>query len=262
MSLIVDNIEYRYGSSEVLKGVGFEVNTGEMIGILGPNGSGKTTLLKCINRILQPKSGTIKYNGKDLGGMSIKKLAGYMSFVPQDHGTPFPISVIDIILMGRIPMLKVRIREEDKNSAFAMLRLLELEALAFRKLNELSGGERQRVMIARALMQETPIIIMDEPTNNLDIKSQVEILHLIRQIVEKNGLIAVFALHDINLSAMFCHKIALIKDSRVFQSGPVHSVITEENLHAVYGVATQIEENSSGIHVRLLKPENDSSYVN
>ena len=256
MSLVANSIRFSYGRAEILYNVGFEASKGEVIGILGPNGSGKTTLLKCLNRILTPMTGNVEYDGMDLWRLNIKQLADYMSYVPQDHGTPFPISVIDIILMGRIPRVKRRLRDSDKDTAFAVLQLLGLEHLTFRSMNQLSGGERQRVTIARALAQEAPIILMDEPTNHLDIKNQVEILHLIREIVEKNGLVAVFTLHDINLAAMFCHKIALIKEGKVFESGPVNKVITEKNIKSVYGIDTEVMMHSGDLNVRLLQPNN------
>jgi iron complex transport system ATP-binding protein len=254
MSLAVRGVTFSFGRSEILKGVGFEAPERQILTILGPNGSGKTTLLKCINRILEPAGGTIIYDGEDMRRLPLKRLAEYMSYVPQDHGTVFPISVIDTILMGRIPHSGIKIRGADKDAAFGALEIMDLGGLAFRKMNQLSGGERQRVAIARALAQEAPILIMDEPTSNLDVRNQLETLGLIRSIVEENGLIAVLSLHDINLAAMFSHRVVMVKDRGIFEEGAVEQVVNEGNLKAVYGVDTAVHSHDGETHVRLLKP--------
>ncbi len=147
MSLSMRGIAFSYGRSEILDEVGFEAADSRILTILGPNGSGKTTLLKCVNRILEPASGTIVYDGKDMRRLPLKRLAEYMSYVPQNHGTAFPITVIDTVLMGRIPHSESKIRGADKDAAFGALE------------------------------------IMDEPTSNLDVRNQLETLGLIRRIV-------------------------------------------------------------------------------
>ena len=255
MSLLsVRGVHYAYRRREVLKGISFEAEGREILTIMGPNGSGKTTLLKCLNRIHDPEAGTISYEGTDVRRMPRRTLARCMSYVPQDHGTVFPISVVDTIMMGRIPHAGMRISKADRDVAFEALELMGLHGLAFRPINELSGGERQRVVIARALAQQTPVVLMDEPTASLDVRNQLETMSLLRSVVEDNGLIAILSLHDINLASMFSHRVAMLKEGRLLESGPVEQVINEANLKSVYGVDTVVNNRSSEIHVRLLKP--------
>ena len=254
MSFSVQGVHYAYRRREVLKGISFEAKGREILTIMGPNGSGKTTLLKCLNRFHDPEAGTISYEGKDVRRMPRRTLARYMSYVPQDHGTVFPISVVDTIVMGRIPHAGMRISKADRDVAFEALDLMGLHDFAFRPINELSGGERQRVVIARALAQQAPIVLMDEPTGSLDVRNQLETMSLLRSVVEDNGLIAILSLHDINLASMFSHRVAMLKEGRLLESGPVEQVINEANLKSVYGVDTVVNNRSSEIHVRLLKP--------
>ena len=148
----------------------------------------------------------------------------------------------------------MRISKADRDVAFEALELMGLHGLAFRPINELSGGERQRVVIARALAQQTPVVLMDEPTASLDVRNQLETMSLLRSVVEDNGLIAILSLHDINLASMFSHRVAMLQEGRLLESGPVEQVINEANLKSVYGVDTVVNNRSSEIHVRLLKP--------
>lgn len=254
MSLEVQSISFNYHENEILNNISFEAEEHEILSILGPNGSGKTTLLKCINQILHPLSGIISHNNMDLRTMALKKLARYISYVPQGHSTVFPFSVVDIVLMGRIPHAGMRIRKNDIDIAFAVIELMDLKKLAFKKINQISEGERQRVIIARALAQEAPILLMDEPTSSLDIKNQLETLTLIKKIVKENGLIAILTLHDINLAAMFSDRVVMLKGSKLFKAGPVNQVIHAENLKAVYGVDTVVHNHSEEIFVKMLKP--------
>ncbi len=256
MSLEIDNLSYAYQGKMALEEVSFSAARSEITGILGPNGSGKTTLLKCINNILPANCKNIQYNSLNLKQLSIRQRSKYISYVPQENSSTFPISVIETIMMGRIPHYGRKLTTRDKDIAFEMLELMELTDMAFRKINQISGGERQRVFIARALAQQTPIILMDEPTNNLDLKNQTSALEILSEIVKQKEIIALISLHDINLASMFSDKIMMLKDHKIFKCGEPLEVITEETLKDVYEVDTQVLVESNGIYVKLLKSGN------
>ncbi len=255
MSLVVENLSYDYDGTEILKNISFDAEESEIISILGPNGSGKTTLLNCLTHILNPQCKSVVYNDIDLKSLSLKEMARYISYVPQNYNMVFELRVIDIILMGRIPHAGMKLSKNDENIAFTVLELMNLTKLAFRRIRQISGGERQRVIIARALVQEAPILLIDEPTNNLDIKNKLETLSLIKKTVRDNNLIAIMTLHDINLAGMFSDKIIMLKDRKLFKAGTANYTLNEENLKAVYGVDTIVHNHSEEIFIRILKSD-------
>lgn len=252
MSLKVNNLSFRYKNNLVLQGINFEVKKGELVSLLGPNGTGKTTLLKCINRINTPEEGSVVVDNKDTSKLSAKELAHYLSYVPQSTHSTFPISVIDTVLMGRLPFIKFKVNSKDKKIVFDILELMNLNELAFKSINQLSGGERQRVFIARAIAQEPQVLLLDEPTSSLDMKNQLETLNLIRNVIKEKNLAAIMSIHDLNIASMFSDKSLMIKDSRVFAYGSCAEVITRENIKSVYGVDTIVNELEGSQHVILL----------
>ena len=256
MSLILRNLFFDYQNKPVLENVSLEAHRNEMTCLLGPNGCGKSTLLKCINNILTPRKGEVLYGTEDLKGISIKQRAKYISYVPQENATAFPVSVIDTISMGRIPHSGRALTKKDREISFEMLELMELEDFAFHNLNQISGGERQRVLIARALAQQTPIVIMDEPTNNLDIRNQIHTMQLLEQIIRDKGIIALVTLHDINLAAMFAHRVLMLKNGHILSSGFTNDVINESSLKALYGVDTKVMNHGGELHVKIEKSKN------
>lgn len=225
-----------------------------MVGLLGPNGVGKSTLLKTINRILPQEQGSVKVYQRDVAELTIRELARTMSYVPQSTHGAFPMSVVDVIVMGRMPYIGMNITAEDKDKVFEALQLLELEKLAFKNINELSGGERQRVLIARSLAQNPQVLLLDEPTSNLDVKHQIETLNTLTKIIKKQQLIAIIAIHDINLATMFCDRLLLLKDRRIFSQGRSNEVISRSNLQEVYELDTDIVQVAGVNHVLLQKP--------
>lgn len=245
MKIRVLGIDCYYGSIRALESVSFEVKEGEFLGVIGPNGAGKTTLLKCLTKILKPKVGAVLLNGKDISDMSREEIAKNIGVVPQNSPETFPFTVLDIVLMGRIPYLG-RFARESKNDlrvAEAAMKSTNVYHLADRTINELSGGERQRVLIARALAQEPKVLLLDEPTLHLDIKQQLEILKLIKRLTRQKKLTTIAVFHDLNLAARFCDKLLLLNAGKIHAIGSVEDVLTPKNIKAVYGVKAQIIRN-------------------
>ncbi|ENN96062.1 ABC transporter [Methanocaldococcus villosus KIN24-T80] len=238
MILSVDNIKFSYKSREVLKGVTFKVKRGEVASILGENGSGKSTLLKCINKILKPKIGSIFIEKYNINELNSKELSKKIAYVPQKSNANY-ITVFDAVLLGRKPYIKFDVSDEDIKVVEEVLKLMELEDIAFRYINELSGGELQRVVIARALAQEPRVLLLDEPTNNLDLRYQLKILKLIREITKIKNIATIMVMHDINLALRFSDKFLFMKDGIIYYEGEKNS-ITPEIIEEVYGIKVYI----------------------
>lgn len=241
MHLLIDNIKFSYKSFEALKGITFEVRNSEIVGIIGPNGSGKTTLLKCINRILEPRHGEILLDGQKIKDMKRFEVAKIFGYVPQNVYTGFDTpTVFDVVLMGRKPYIGWWCSEEDYEKVWEVLSMFNITHLARRRFDEISGGEQQKVLIARALMQEAKIFLLDEPTSSLDIKHQLEVMDLIKKLVSDNNLAVIVSVHDLNLASMYCDKVIMMKEGKIFAAGETSSVLTRENIKNVYGVDVAI----------------------
>jgi len=245
MKLEIRGIQFSYSSVPVLKDVSLRVGEGEVLSLVGPNGSGKTTLLKCINRILRPKKGTILLNGNDLKNMDLKGLARSLGYVPQSSPNTFPLTVFEMVILGRKPYVHWKLTEKDKWVVFDILRLMELDDLGLRMFGELSGGERQKVLIARALAQEPEVLLLDEPTSNLDLRHQLEVLELITNIVREKRLSAVMAIHDLNLASRFSDSIVMLRKGRIHAAGRGKGVLTTENIREVYEVEVKVRAEAS-----------------
>jgi len=237
----VKNLNFSYGKNLVLDNINFSANEGEILSIIGPNGSGKTTLLKCINKILNPE-GDILIDDKDIKKLRQNDIAKIISYVPQDGYNFFPQTVFDTVLLGRKPYINWGVSKEDIEIVSNYLNLMGIKEFALRYFNELSGGERQKVLIARALSTEAKILLLDEPTSNLDIKHQYEIFKIIKKLAEENNIIVISAIHDLNLSARFSDKIIMLKDGKTFTEGKPDSVLTEGNIKNVYGIDTIVKK--------------------
>lgn len=234
--ITVKNLSFSY-KEPVLNDLNFEAKEGEVIFILGPNGSGKTTLLRCIAGILKPK-GAVLIENMSLNDFSRKELAKRIAYVPQRGDTGF-LTVFDVILLGRKPYMGFGPSYEDYRIVKEVISLLNLERLAFRRINELSGGELQKVMIARALAQKPRILLLDEPTNNLDVKNQIEILSLIRKIARESNISVISTMHDLNLASIYADRILMIKNGKIFASGGIE-ILNRENIKAVYGIDVEV----------------------
>jgi len=248
MILKVENVSFAYDSTDVLQDVCFDVRKGDILGIVGPNGSGKTTLLKCLNRVLKPKSGAVLVGIQNIGRMRRKQIAREMGVVPQDSSVNFPFTVLEIVLMGRTPHLKLLSGEsaEDLRIVRQAMARAGVDHLADRRINEISGGQRQLVFIARALAQAPRVLLLDEPTLHLDINHQLEILELLKDLAHREKITTVWVSHDLNLAARYSDGLILLHRGIIIASGSPQSVLTRENIREAYGVEVEINLTDSG----------------
>jgi iron complex transport system ATP-binding protein len=229
----------------VLQNISFRVEKGEFVGVIGPNGSGKTTLLKILYRLLAPQKGEILFELVPLKKMDQTDIAKRVAVVAQETHLLFPFTVLETVLMGRSPYLKNLVFESEKDLEIAKKAMEWTKILPFseRPLDELSGGERKRVFIARALAQEPEVILLDEPTANLDIHHQIDFLDLIVALNRERGLTIVMASHDMNMASEFCDRLILLQGGRIYQMGTPEEVITRENIENVYGCEVWIDQH-------------------
>jgi iron complex transport system ATP-binding protein len=253
----VHSISFRYHQEWVLQEVSFRVEKGEFVGVIGPNGSGKTTLLKVLYRLLAPQRGEILFELVPLKRMDRRDIAKRIAVVAQETQLLFPFSVLETVLMGRSPYLGHLIFESEKDLEIARKAMEWTKVLPFseRPVEELSGGERKRVFIARALAQEPDVILLDEPTANLDIQHQIDFLDLILTLNRERGLTIVMASHDMNMASEFCDRLILLQGGRIHQMGTPEEVVTKETIETVYGCEVWIDRHPvSGMpRISLLK---------
>ncbi|MGL5089082.1 MAG: ABC transporter ATP-binding protein [Cetobacterium sp.] len=250
MGIKIKNLSFSYEDKEILKNLEVNIKKGKMTGILGPNGCGKSTFLKNILGYLSPNNGEIVFNGKDSSQLSKKEKAKIISLVPQKSSLMTNMSVKDFVLMGRLPHLKSNwsgYSFHDLNHVQDNLKLLNLESFAERVAISLSGGEFQRVLLARALTQNPEILLLDEPTSALDLNHAVDLLNKVKKLVLEKSLTSVAVLHDLNLAAMFCDELIMMKDGVVKFYGTPEKVLTEENLKEVYNLKSRIIKDENGI---------------
>jgi len=222
----------------ILKRIEFKASPQEVTVILGPNGSGKTTLFKCILGLWEARKGEVFINGRSIRTMGRGEVAKNVAIVPQDHEPPFPYSVFDVVLLGRIAHVGLLSSpsRRDKEAARGALEALGIERLADRPYTKISGGERQLVLIARCLAQEAPVMLLDEPTAHLDFRNQVMVLTKVKSIAKEKGLVVLMTLHDPNLALLFSDQVLLLNGGEVVARGGPKEVITEENIRRVYGL--------------------------
>lgn len=223
----------------MLKEVTLEVRDGEFMGLMGPNGSGKTTLLRCLTNYLPSANRAILVDMKPLHILSPREIARMFAVVPQTSATDFPFSAYDVVMMGRIPHMSSRISFETSEDADIVRQAMERTntwRFAERPFSALSGGERQRVIIARAIAQKPKVLLLDEPTVYLDISGQLEIMDLVKKLNREDGITVIAVLHEINLAARYCDRIALMNDGMLEAVGPPAEVLTPETVKSVYGV--------------------------
>ena len=239
MNLIVENLAFKYPGRRVLDDITLNLQKGECLSILGTNGVGKSTLLKCINRILRQQSGKVVVMGENVEGLTGNELARHIGYVSQRQN--FSLStVFDAVLLGRKPYIKWDVTQQDMEIVHGVMKSLGLEDFALRKVDELSGGEAQKVAIARALAQQSDVLMFDEPTSNLDLKNQMEVVSIIKQIVRERGISAIVTMHDLNMASRFADKFLFLKGGQIFDAGDIN-IITPENIRAVYGVTVEIQ---------------------
>jgi len=244
----VKELTFRYDKKVVLDHLSFEVNKGEILAILGPNGSGKTTLLKCLNMLLKPK-GSFFIDSFDISKFNEKEIAKFVGYVPQIHSLVFPYKVIDVVVSGRTPYLGFSTpTKKDYDHAYNVLNKLGLTHLADKPYTQLSGGQLRLVLIARALVQQPKILLLDEPTSHLDLKNRVLVLKILREITSE-GTTIIMSEHDPSLVSIFSDKILLMCNGKIVSYGKAKDVLNRENIAKVYEVNVEIFERNGNRYV-------------
>jgi len=241
--LKVEKLSFKYDNKNILKEISFTLDVGDFVGILGPNGCGKTTLLKNINSWLKPYQGSVCIDGSNVLNLSVKDLAKRVATVPQDTSLDVGFTVEQVVSMGRNPHLKSFERESSQDISIIedSMKTMDVLHLRHKSINHLSGGERQRVLIARALAQQPTLLLLDEPTSHLDINYQWELLELLKNLCIKKSLTILIVLHDINLASMFCNKVILLKEHRIFKIGTLNEVVNEHNIKEVFNMNVRVD---------------------
>lgn len=253
MMLKVDNVSFAYKSDEILHNISFNVRPGRIVGIVGPNGCGKTTLLKCLNKTLSPFEGVVFLNDSSIKEFSCKEIAREVGMVPQFSASSLPFTVMDIVMMGRDPHIK-GLGGETKHDVEIVCEAMEMTGilhLARRASTELSGGEMQRVVIARAFTQEPRVLLLDEPTSSLDIKYQLEIIRVLKEITMRKNIASILVSHDLNMTARYCDELIVMSQGKIAAAGTPKDVLTVDLIKEVYGIETKIYRNPDDGSVHL-----------
>ena len=249
----VREISVAFDSTSVLENVSFDLNDGRIIALLGPNGAGKTTLVRAVNGTVTISRGGIVIEGKSLSALSRREIAQQIAVVGQENETRFPVTVLEFVLAGRFVHGGAFGWETDSDvtAAKRAMQDCDLSQYESRLMNRLSGGERQRVVLARALATGAKILLLDEPTANLDLAHQAMMFRLVRERCDKDGASAIVITHDLNLAATFADEIILLKDGKIYANGKPQDVLTKENVRSVYQVSVLLDENPVSNKVRV-----------
>ena len=239
VSLTVKDLSFSYRGSSVFSGINLSVETGQILSLVGPNGAGKTTLLKCLNALHSPGGGEILLKGKNIREMSRLDIAREVAYVPQSEQVKFPVSVFDAVMLGRRPHFQWRATRKDYDAVFDILCRLEIDDLATKSLDQMSGGERQKVMLAKAIVQEPSILLLDEPTTFLDMGYQLKIMQFVRELVDEKDICAVITTHELSHALYYSDCMAVLKNGKIMISGSPE-LITADIIRDVYGVEAVI----------------------
>lgn len=247
--LVLENVSFTYPSGFGLRGIHLEVRRGSFTALIGPNGSGKSTLVRLISKLLEPDGGRIALAGKPLTEYTPRELARQMAVIPSENYFEFPFRVIEVVAMGRFPHLGrlQRMSTEDSRIVARSLQMTQVEPLQDRQISQLSSGERQRVLIARALAQRSPLLVLDEPNAHLDIHHQIAIFRLLRRLNRRQGMTIIVVLHDLTAAATFCDTVALMHQGELAGKGPPRQVITAKTIRAIYGADVLVHPGPGGI---------------
>ena len=254
------NLTYEIQAETLLEGVDLHADRGQLVGLIGPNGAGKSTLLRAISGILNYREGTIRLDGDDLKSLSSRNIAAGLALIPQIAPYTHGFTSIELVLMGRYPHLgrfQIEGKEDDRIARDSM-RLTRTEQFADRTLDTLSGGERQRVFVSRALAQQPRVLLLDEPTSNLDVLHQLKVLDLVRKLVD-GGLTAVAAIHDLNMAARYCDRLVLLKGGRVLAEGSPEEVLVPETIQSAFGVRAAVYRDpmTGSLALSVIGPADD-----
>jgi iron complex transport system ATP-binding protein len=251
LTLNIRGLKFTYGKTEVLKGIDLTVERG-VTSFIGPNAAGKSTLMKCIAGLLKP-SGFMEMDGNDLVGRRDKNAIGTIAYMPQEMPDKTSLTVMEVMLMGRLDSLKWKVGDDDIKIAYDAMEDLGITDIAPRPMNELSGGQNQIVMVAQCLVRDPKLLLMDEPINNLDLQKQLEMFDIIERVTEEREFTTVMVLHDINFAARYSDRIIVLSNGLVYSSGTPAEVVTEQMIREVYGVESSVHLDNEGIpHVHPL----------
>ena len=241
MSIEVKNVSFSYGSIDVLRVVNFTADSGDLVAVLGPNGVGKSTFFSCMLGFLKPRQGEVLLNGKDIYAMSHADVAKEIAYIPQSVSPAFNYTVLDTVMMGMTNQIGTfsTPKKEHREKAMAALESLGIAELAGRGCSRISGGERQLVLIARALVQDARVLVMDEPTANLDYGNQLHVMEVARQLTDE-GYTVVQSTHNPEQAFLFSHNIVALSNGQVLAEGKPADVVTEELMHTLYGADIQV----------------------
>lgn len=246
------NIDFNYEKNSLpayfsISKLNLNINSGDFISIMGPNGSGKSTLLKLIGNLIMPRHGEIYLNSKNYKNYERKEFAKVVSFVPQINKTFFQYSIYEIVMMGRTPYQNILgiENEIDKDKVFEVMSLLEIDNLKNKGINEVSSGEAQRAFIARAIVQEPKIILLDEPNAHLDIKHQLAIFKILHKLNTENNLTVILISHELNLASFFSKRIILMNKGKIEYNSAPKEVLTEQNIKSVFKINTDVQLNEN-----------------
>ena len=258
----IEDLGVSYGDTCIWKNINLTLSEPGLVSILGPNGVGKSTLMYTINKILEPTEGRVLIDGEDVEEMPFKDIAKKVAYVPQSSGETFAMTVMDTVLMGRYPHSGYTVTKEDLEIAADCLMKVHMGDYAMSMFNELSAGQHQRVMVARGLAQEPELLMLDEPTSNLDIYHQISTMRLLRDIAHRRGIIVLVICHDLNVASRFSDRMIMFSQGRIYADGTPEEVITPETIQNVYRVNADVttvqnrpyviyyaeEENDNALH--------------
>jgi len=249
----IENLSFGYRNNTVLKNIDLQLQQGRFYGLIGANGSGKSTLLELLMATLPPRSGSIRYRDRQLSDYSRHQLAVRLALVPQHFSMDFEYSVHDVVFMGRHPHIPrfSSPSARDRTAVDRAMETMDILHLRDRPVIALSGGELQRVVMARALAQETEVLVLDEATSNLDIQHTIAIMRVIRERVDNTGLTVIAAIHDLNLAAAFCDDCLVLKDGTLFANAPVAEIFTRDLLQNVFSVRANVTRTSRNGHPQI-----------
>jgi iron complex transport system ATP-binding protein len=240
--LKIKGLSVAYAARQVLHAISLDVNAGEVLALIGPNGTGKSTLVRAVSGVIRAQAGKVDVDGQDLLAMPAMRRAQFLAVVPQAVSLPPAFTAWETVLLGRTPFLNFLGQVSDKDEKIARQALQKVDALdlADRRVGELSGGEQQRVLLARALAQTTPILLLDEPTVHLDLQHQVHLMEIVCLLAHEDGLAVLIALHDLNLAARYADQVALLVAGEIKAAGTARQVLTPEIISMAYHIPVKV----------------------
>ena len=240
--MIIDKLTKKYDGKEVVQGVSFEIPKGKVLSLIGPNGAGKSTVMGVISRLIARDGGEVEFEGADISKWKSKELAKRLAILTQSNNIQMKLTVEELVAFGRFPYCGGRLTPEDERIVDQAIRYMELDSFRDRFIDELSGGQRQRAYIAMVIAQDTEYVLLDEPTNNLDIYHATNMMKIVRRLCDELGKTVILVLHEINYAAFYSDYICAFKDGKIAKFGTVEEVMTKENLSQIYQVDFEIME--------------------